>query len=123
MVARSVPAPLSSLPFGLSAPLSDELGSDIEKCFDRLAEETFDEKGLAGLISLTARGLIDLLRTAAREWCSGGKRLRPGRNVDRWLQNLRYGLRSAKVGRGSSALVVVTLGLGLGTLVAVFDVV
>ncbi|HXV64661.1 MAG TPA: ABC transporter permease [Vicinamibacteria bacterium] len=101
----------------------DEVGSDIEKCFDRLTEETFDEKGPAGLISLTSRGLIDLLRTAARERCSGGKRFRKRRTMDRLLQNLRFGLRSATVGRGTSALVVVTLGLGLGTLVAVFDVV
>lgn len=110
----------------LPAELRREFGGDMVQLFqDRLAETNGRGRGRS---TIMAQALMDVAWQAIQAW---SRRIVEGTttmtrevmNVDGWMRDLSFGLRTLRRRPGFSVAAVVTLALGIGATVAIFTVV
>jgi putative ABC transport system permease protein len=110
------------------AAFRQRFGRDMTTAFLQLARERRATGGLPGLCALWARTLVDVIGNAGAERLATRVGAPPdsGRGRTMWfsiLQDLRYGARTMRRAPALTAVVLLTMALGVGGSAAIFSLV
>ena len=110
---------------------ADNFARDMARAFRDACSRARRTGGAFGLARTTLFGVFDLMSRIPREWIDhlrpvARRPVRPkgkGRILDSLAQDIRYAFRSLAKSLGFSAMVIVTLALGVGANTAIYSVV
>jgi len=113
----------------LPSRFRDRFGTDLLRDFDEETAAAEARRGGLGVMGVLAAAVIDVARRAPVERWHVGRRGRPGprersrMTMETWGREIRAAARGLARRPGFSAVIVLTLALGIGANVAIFTVV